>query len=276
MRSLAGASTVQDSTTAFYHDAMSALAEARVLFLVGGSHALVYYTGIARQTKDFDIFIRRADVPRALSVLSRIGCRTEITFPHWLAKAFRDESMMDIIFCSGNGLAEVDDVWFEKAPHTDVLGLTVPLCPAEEMIWSKAFIMERERFDGGDVAHILRASAERIDWPRLVARFGDYWRILLVHLVMFGFIYPCERHRIPAGVMGELSTRLQRELRTAEAGERVCRGTILSRAQYLVDVERWGYLDPRLAPHGNLTEREAETWTAGIAHDGPPEALRAA
>jgi hypothetical protein len=144
------------------------------------------------------------------------------------------------------------------------------------MIWSKAFIMERERFDGGDVAHILRASAERIDWPRLVARFGDYWRILLVHLVMFGFIYPCERHRIPAGVMGELSTRLQRELRTAEAGERVCRGTILSRAQYLVDVERWGYLDPRLAPHGNLTEREAETWTAGIAHDGPPEALRAA
>jgi hypothetical protein len=25
-----------------------------------------------------------------------------------------------------------------------------------------------------------------------------------------------------------------------------------------------------------MTEREAETWTAGIADDGPPEALRAA
>jgi hypothetical protein len=157
-----------------------------------------------------------------------------------------------------------------------VLDHPVRLIPAEEMFWSKAFIMERERFDGADVAHIVRASAERIDWPRLVARFGDSWRILLAHLVMFGFIYPGERHRIPAGVMGELSTRLQRELRAPEPGERVCRGTILSRAQYLVDVERWGYLDPRLAPHGNLTEHEAETWTAGIANDGPPGALQAA
>jgi hypothetical protein len=31
-----------------------------------------------------------------------------------------------------------------------------------------------------------------------------------------------------------------------------------------------------LAPHGNMTERETEIWTAGIADDGPPEALRAA
>jgi hypothetical protein len=51
---------------------------------------------------------------------------------------------------------------------------------------------------------------------------------------------------------------------------------MLSRAQYLVDVEQWGYLDPRVAPHGNITEREAEIWRAGIAEDGPPETLQAA
>jgi hypothetical protein len=28
--------------------------------------------------------------------------------------------------------------------------------------------------------------------------------------------------------------------------ERVCRGTLLSRTQYVVDVERWGYADGRL------------------------------
>ena len=55
------------------------------------------------------------------------------------------------------------------------------------------------------MAHILRASAERIDWPRLVARFGDYWRVLMVHLVMFGFVYPCERHRVPPGVLNKSS-----------------------------------------------------------------------
>jgi hypothetical protein len=89
---------------------------------------------------------------------------------------------------------------------------------------------------------------------------------------MFGFIYPCERHRIPAGTMRELLGRLESELTTG-ASERLCQGTLISRAQYLVDVERWGYEDPRLAPRGNMTERECEIWTAGIADDGPPEAL---
>jgi hypothetical protein len=95
----------------------------------------------------------------------------------------------------------------------------------------------------------------------------------MAHLVLFGFIYPGERHRIPPGVLSELSARLQRELASPEAGPGVCRGTILSRAQYLVDVERWGYADPRLAPEGNMTEREAAIWTAGIADDGPAEAI---
>jgi len=49
----------------------------------------------------------------------------------------------------------------------------------------------------------------------------------------------------------------------------VCQGTLISRAQYLVDVEHWGYSDPRLAPHGNITSEERERWTAGIADDGP-------
>jgi hypothetical protein len=115
--------------------------------------------------------------------------------------------------------------------------------------------------------HILRACAAGLDWPRLLARFGDHWRVLLQHLVGFGFVYPCERARVPAAVMRELMGRLDREL-TRPAPERVCRGTLISRAQYLVDVEHWGYGDPRLAPAGNLTSEERERWTAGIAADG--------
>jgi hypothetical protein len=263
-------------TLAFYRRSMVALDNAGVPFLVGGAYAFERYTGIARHTKDFDIFVHPRDVERVLETLAAEGCETELPFAHWLGKARNGDDFVDVIFSSGNGVAAVDDDWFRHSVEATVFDHPVRLIPAEEMIWSKAFIMERERFDGGDVAHILRASAERLDWPRLVGRFGDYWRVLMAHLVIFGFIYPGERHRIPAGVLSELSTRLQRELSTPEPGEPVCRGTILSRAQYLVDVDRWGYLDPRLAPHGNMTEREAEVWTAGIADDGPPEALRAA
>lgn len=43
--------------------------------------------------------------------------------------------------------------------------------------------------------------------------------------------------------------------------DRVCKGTLLSRTQYLVDIECWGYEDARLIPRGNLTREEIAHWT---------------
>ncbi len=140
-------------TREFYRRSLLQLKDAGVDFLVGGAYAFERYTGIARHTKDFDIFVRRADCERALSVLSGAGCRTELTFPHWLGKAYCGDAFVDVIFSSGNGVAEVDDVWFANAVDDESLGIPVKLCPPEEMIWSKSFVMERERFDGADVAH---------------------------------------------------------------------------------------------------------------------------
>ena len=40
--------------------------------------------------------------------------------------------------------------------------------PAEEMLWSKAFVMERERYDGADVIHLIRSKAEKLDWHRVL------------------------------------------------------------------------------------------------------------
>jgi Nucleotidyl transferase of unknown function (DUF2204) len=253
----------------FYCRVMGRLTDGGVPFLVGGAYAFERYTGIARHTKDFDLFLHPRDVDRALEVLAADGCETCVPFPHWLAKASAGEDVVDIIFSSGNGIALVDDTWFDHAVADSVLGVDVKLTPPEEMIWSKAFIMERERYDGADVAHILRACAATLDWPRLLRRFDSHWRVLLTHVVMFGFVYPGERAHVPAAVVRELMGRLDAEL-TRPGPERVCQGTLLSRAQYLVDVEAWNYTDPRLAPEGNMTHAERERWTAGIADDGPP------
>jgi hypothetical protein len=252
----------------FYRRVMARLDEDGTPFLVGGAYAFERYTGIARHTKDFDLFVHPRDVDRILAALAADGCTTDTPFPHWLAKAYCEVDVVDLIFSSGNGVALVDDDWFRHGVAETVLDVPVRLIPPEEMIWSKSFVMERERYDGADVAHILRACAETLDWPRLLHRFGDHWRVLLHHVVVFGFIYPSERARVPAAVMRELMGRLDREL-TRSATERVCQGTLISRAQYLVDVEHWGYADPRLAPAGNMTDEERERWTAGIAADGP-------
>jgi hypothetical protein len=251
-------------TRAFYRQALDALRQADVPFLVGGAYALNHYTGIVRHTKDFDLFIRRGDVPRVLAALAGIGCRTEVTFEHWLGKAFKGDDFVDVIFNSGNGLCPVDDGWFAHAEAGTVLGEPVGLCPAEEMIWQKAYIMERERYDGADVNHLIRARGPRLDWARVVARFGDNWRVLLSHLVLFGFVYPAERDKVPSHVLTELTRRLTAEVRAGGEDGQVCRGTVLSREQYLTDTAAWGYQDARLPPQGKMTEEQVTHWTAAI------------
>jgi hypothetical protein len=237
----------------FYCAALSLLQRAQVPFLVGGAYALARHTGIVRHTKDFDIFTRPADCERVLRVLSAAGYRTELTDPCWLAKAFSGEDFIDVIFSSGNAIAKVDDAWFEHAIEAKVMGLTVQLCPPEETIWSKAFVMERERYDGADVAHLLHAWGERLDWNRLLDRFDLHWRVLFSHLILFGFIYPFERGCIPAFVMDDLLDRLQSEVYVIPTAGRLCQGTLLSKVQYATDVERWGYQDARFPPLNQQT-----------------------
>jgi hypothetical protein len=43
-----------------------------------------------------------------------------------------------------------------------------------------------------------------------------------------------------------------------------CRGTFLSRAQYLTDVTAGGLIDPRQRPDGPLTLLEIDRWTNAI------------
>jgi hypothetical protein len=230
----------------FYRAALSTLQRAQVPFLVGGAYALACHTGVVRHTKDFDIFIRPKDCERVLQVLSAAGYRTEITDPCWLAKAYSGEDFIDVIFSSGNAVAEVDDAWFEHAIDAKVFGLSVQLCPPEETIWSKAFVMERERYDGADIAHLLRSYGTRLDWKRLLGRFDSHWRILLSHLILFGFIYPFERSCIPPFVMETLLDRLQSEAQPPPIDGRLCQGTLLSKVQYAIDMDHWGYQDARL------------------------------
>src|SRR5262245_45603838 len=196
-------------TAAFYRRAVRALNSRGVAYLVGGAYAFARYTGIERHTKDFDVFVRPENCPRVLDALAADGCQTEVPYPHWIGKAYCGDNYVDVIFSSGNGLARVDDDWFAHAVDDEVLGLPVKLCPVEGMMWSKACVVERARFVRADVMHLQRAHAEHLDRPRLLARFGADWRVLLSHLLLFGFVYPSERERVPAAVMRELIGRAQ-------------------------------------------------------------------
>ena len=256
---------VAPATADFYRRALRVLVAAEIPFLVGGAFAHACFTGIRRSTKDLDLFIRRQDYERIAALVHAEGWRTDLAYPHWLAKVHAGEDFIDLIFNSGNGLTPVDDRWFEDNAWADVLGVPVRVANMEDSMLSKAFIMERERYDGADVAHLLQANAERVDWPRLVERFGNHWRVLLAHLTLFGYIYPGERQRVPSWVMDHLMERLRQETAQPPAADgRVCAGTLLSREQYLHDVEQLGYRDGRLTPASTMSEDDVASWTEAI------------
>ena len=259
---------LEDASREFYREAMTLMNAGGLDFLVGGAYAFARYTGIERHTKDFDVFIRREDFDLAESIFKKAGLKTELTFPHWIGKAFKGDDFVDLIFSAGNGVATVDEVWFEHAVAGRVFDMDVRLIPPEEMIWSKGLIMERERYDGADVAHVIHAVGPELDWKRLLQRYGRYWRALYAHLILFGFIYPTDRSKIPEWVMKELADRLAKDVGDGDARDKICYGTIISRQQYLVDVNERGYKDARLEPLGTMTEGEIAQWTAGIEVDG--------
>ena len=252
-------------TAAFYRCALQALTDAKVPFLVGGAFAHACFTGIRRSTKDLDLFVRREDYERVAQLVKAQGWRAEMTYPHWLAKVYAGEDFIDLIFNSGNGVTPVDDRWFRANAQADVLGVPVRLANIEDSLMSKAFIMERERYDGADIAHLIQANAERIDWQGLVERFGVNWRVLFAHLTLYGFVYPGERHRVPNWVMEEMIARLAAETRQPPMEDhRVCQGTLVSREQYLHDIENLGYLDGRLTPASTMTAEDIAVWTDAI------------
>jgi hypothetical protein len=248
------------AATAFYRAVLGALLDADLPLLIGGAYALARHTRIDRRTKDLDLMIERRHWPATVHALRARGISTRLSFPHWLGKAITSGAQVDIIFSSGNGLCVVDEAWFRHAEPARVLGFDVKLAPIEEMIWSKAFVMERERFDGADVLHLIRATGRRLDWPRLCARFDGHEAVLAAHLLLFAYVYPGSRDVIPEGLVDALIARAA----DTHAPPDWCRGTFLSRAQYLTDVTTGGLIDPRQRPAGPLTLLEIDRWTNAI------------
>ena len=246
----------------FYQRVLRALTRHDVPCLIGGTYALEAYTGIRRATKDLDLFILRDDWSRVTAALASDGIATELTFPHWLGKAGQGRHYVDLLFGSGNGICPVDNEWFAHARQMRMWRVPARLCPPEEMIWSKSFVQERERFDGADVLHLLRAQAEALDWTASARPLRSALGGLLSHLVLFGFVFPAERSRVPPAVMRLLLDRHQGPRPDGPPG--LCRGTLLSREQYLVDIEHRGDHDARIHPYGMLSPVELLPWSAEI------------
>ena len=160
----------------FYQRVMRALVRADIPFLVGGTYAMAHYTGTERATKDLDLFLRRNDVDAAMQAIHRRGLSHRAD-----ASAFSRQGVPP-----GGGISWTSS--FERQRrmrrrrrcgcHAGRRS-SIPraLRPVEETIWSKAFVMERERFDGATSRTCCAPAATRAGLVASAELFDAHWRI---------------------------------------------------------------------------------------------------
>jgi hypothetical protein len=228
-----------------YKRAIGALNRGGIPFVVSGAYAIYEYTGIYRETKDLDLFVEPHWLVEAMRVLRAEGFTTRIEEAHWLAKAKLGEHFVDMIFGMGNGMAPVDEDWYSHSRPAILAAQQVRVAPVEELIWHRLFINERHRQDMADIVHLLLCQASRIDWARLVTKTGEHWPLLLGQLLMFSYVYPEATDSLPQAVIDRLLDRARGEFRRDRSGEKVTRGTLISRFSFSIDVNEWGLRDLR-------------------------------
>ncbi len=237
-----------------YKRAIGALNRGGIPFVVTGAYAIYEYTGIYRETKDLDLFVEPEQVLPAMQLLREEGFRTRLEQAHWIAKAKLGDHFLDIIFGMGNGLALVDADWYRHSRPAILAAHPVRVAPAEELIWHRLFINERHRHDMADIAHLILCRGDRLDWERLVRKTGEHWPLLLAQLLMFGYVYPDARDRVPREIVDDLLTRASAHLDREPAPDGITRGTLISRFSFAIDVNEWGLHDLRR----ELVERTEE------------------
>jgi len=208
-------------------------------YAVSGTFALHEHTGIWRKTKDLDLFLPPSEVPNALKLLEEAGFETEIRDPVWLAKAWRKGYFVDMITGMSNGVIRVDHSWIERGTPTRVLGTRSRVLAAEELIASKIFVVRRERFDGADVAHLIYATRDTLDWRRVLSLVGAHWEMLLLNLIFFRYIYPRHTAEVPRWVWHELLGQFEQVLINPDV-EAPFRGTLIDENMFAIDVKEWG------------------------------------
>ncbi|HRO43433.1 MAG TPA: nucleotidyltransferase [Flavipsychrobacter sp.] len=227
---------------AFYREALNLLHESGVEFMLGGAFAMFHYTGLYRDTKDLDVFLKPSDYPKVMKFFAERGYETVMYDVRWLAKIYKGEYFIDLIFDTVNNICRVDDSWLQHAPEGEFCGVNVKFLPAEELIWCKSYVMNRERFDGADINHVILKYGKNLDWKRLLQRLDPHWHLLLAHIILFQFVYPTDFHDIiPKWLFDELVSRANDQYELPSQVERVCRGPIIDNTQYSVDVKQWDY-----------------------------------
>jgi hypothetical protein len=172
-----------------------------VRFAVGGSLAVAAYAGRNKKSKDLDLYVLPEDRDRMVEILTAIGLRDyydELPYDRrWIYRATNGETIVDVIWSMANQRTNVDEDWLTRGMAVTWYGHELRMIPIEEMIWSKLYVLQRDRCDWPDILNLIDATGSRIDWTRLVARVGDDAPLVSALLSVYHWLNPPDARSTP-------------------------------------------------------------------------------
>ncbi len=219
------AAAISEDEWLIYRDAIDAVRGTGLPFMLGGGFALASFTGRWRDTKDIDFYIKPEDRDIVVTALTRAGfvdyyCRLPYD-RKWIYRSVRADVIVDIIWSMANQRAQVDDVWFQRAGQLSLRSRPLLVVPAEEFMWCKLYIMQRDHCDWTDIFNLLYAHGPQIDWEHLTWRLGEDTPLLRAVLTVYSWLCPQEVLALPASVWQRLEMRRPTRPRHAASYDRI-------------------------------------------------------
>jgi hypothetical protein len=181
-------------------------------FAVGGGIASIAYTGAWRDTKDLDLFILQGDREEMIRLLTGFGLHDyydEKPYDRsWIYRGYDGDQIVDLIWAMANHRAEVDDVWVRSGPLMEIEGEEFRIIPPEETLWTKLYVLQRERCDWPDALNLLGAVGVQLDWERLLQRLGSDTALFSAILSVFGWVCPARALALPAWIWERVGARV--------------------------------------------------------------------
>ncbi len=195
------AEQIPDEQWSTYSQVLRAAQHEGIPFALGGAFALAVYTGRWRNTKDLDLYLLPEDRERMIKLLTRLGLEDlHDRLPYdraWIYRAISGDSIVDIIWAMANLRAEVDTRWVSQGPTIDLRGIPCRVLPVEETIWTKLFVLQRDRCDWPDVLNLLYASGPEMDWKHMLCRLDGDTALMRGNMAVFEWLCPGRSRMLP-------------------------------------------------------------------------------
>ena len=166
------------------------------------------YTEKFRQSKDIDLYVLPGDRDKVIRILD--GCGLEDYYSvkeyvrHWIYRGYSGDAIVDVIWAMANHRAEVDERWVTAGTTIRMFGHELAVIPVEELIWSKLYVLQRDRCDWPDIVNLMNAAAATLDWDHLLERAAEDGPLIKGVLSVFSWVCPGRAMAVPRRIWDKL------------------------------------------------------------------------